>query len=470
MSEKHNVALSFYGGVGSVTGANFLLSGGRAKILVDCGLIQGEKFAHDLNREPFAYDPASIDYLLVTHAHIDHIGRIPKLVRDGFRGKIVSTPQTLELARLMLPDAFSILRAETPSEEKPLYDERDIERAFSLWDGVPYHQVFPAGEFEIVMKNSGHILGSAMFEISGNAKLAHGENAEEARKRKIVFTGDLGNAQTPLLKEAETVADAAYLVLESVYGDRNHEGEEQRKERLAEVIKATAERGGALLVPCFSLEKTQVLLYEMDDLLTQGQIPNIPVFLDSPLAIKVTDVYRHSAEFFNEAAQARLRKGDDIFSFPSLRITMDSRASSEILRATGPAVIIAGSGMSAGGRILDHERRCLGDPKNTILFVGYQAVGSLGRQIQEGVKNVRINHEAVHVRARIETITGYSSHMDGAHLQEFAEQAAAGGVLEEVFVVMGEPRSALFLAQRIRDYAGVSTQVPEMGKSVAIEL
>ncbi|KKU77610.1 MAG: Beta-lactamase domain protein [Parcubacteria group bacterium GW2011_GWA2_47_64] len=472
----HKTTLSFYGGVGSVTGANFLLAGEQTRLLVDCGLIQGERFAHEANREPFAYDPVSIDYLLVTHAHIDHIGRIPKLVKDGFIGKIFSTPQTLELSRLMLPDAFSVLRSELPHGEMPMYDEQDIEKAFSLWKGVPLHQTFSAGEFEVVMKDSGHILGSVMFVITrqGQGSTLNREKgrtlADTKQKRSIVFTGDLGNAPTPLLNEAETVAGATYLVLESVYGDRNHEGEERRKERLAEVIRANAKRGGVLLIPCFSLEKTQVLLYEMDDLLAKGQIPKIPVFLDSPLAIKVTDVYRRYAESFNEEARARLRKGDDIFSFPSLRITMDSKASSEIVHAQSPKIIIAGSGMSAGGRILDHEQRFLGDPKNTILFIGYQAVGSLGRQIQEGVKKVRINHEDIHIRARVETITGYSSHMDSEHLLEFSARAVESGALKKVFVVMGEPRSALFLAQRIRDYAGVDANVPELGESVEIEL
>lgn len=470
MSEKSNATLSFYGGVGSVTGANFLLSGNRTKLLIDCGLIQGEKFAHEANRQPFAYDPASIEYLLVTHAHIDHIGRIPKLVKDGFRGKIVSTQQTRELARLMLPDAFSVLMSELSPGEEPLYSEHDIEQAFSLWETAPYHQAFKAGEFEIVMKDSGHILGSSMFEISWNAEPHQNGNAEQTRKKTIVFTGDLGNAPTPLLNEAETVAGATYLVLESVYGDRNHEGEEQRKERLAEVIRANTGRGGVLLIPCFSLEKTQVLLYEMDDLLAQKKISNTPAFLDSPLAIKVTEVYRRSTAFFNSEARERVQKGDDIFSFPNLRITMDARESKEILGSPNPKIIIAGSGMSAGGRILNHERRYLGDPRNTILFIGYQAAGSLGRQIQEGVKKIRINHENVRVRARIETITGYSSHMDNEHLLQFTERAAEGSALKKVFVVMGEPRSALFLAQRIRDYIGVNAHVPEMGESVEIEL
>ncbi|OHA21541.1 MAG: hypothetical protein A2849_03910 [Candidatus Taylorbacteria bacterium RIFCSPHIGHO2_01_FULL_51_15] len=469
MHTTSKATLSFYGGVGSVTGANFLLTGEHTKVLIDCGLIQGEAFAHKANREPFAYDPATTQYLLVTHAHIDHIGRIPKLVRDGFRGKIISTPHTLDLARLMLPDAFSVLRAELASGEEPFYDEADIKAAFSLWDTVPYHHPFTAGEFDVVVKDSGHILGSGMFEIRKHIEISESEGGVvEPERRSIVFTGDLGNFPTPLLKPAEVITDATYLVMESVYGDRTFDGKERRKERLAEVVRASAQKGGVLLIPCFSLEKTQVLLYEIDDLLTRGSIPRIPVFLDSPLAIKVTDVYRRSAQSFNEEAQARHKKGDDLFSFPNLRITMDAAASADIARTPDPKIIIAGSGMSAGGRILDHERRYLTDPRNTILFIGYQVVGGLGRQIQEGMAHVRINHETIKVKADVVTITGYSSHMDGEHLLEFA--ARGEGTTEKIFVVMGEPKSALFLAQRIRDYAGIDTHVPQAGESVEISL
>ncbi len=476
MPDGHKAILSFYGGAGTVTGANFLLEGERTKLLVDCGLIQGEKFAQEANRADFAYNPASIDYLLVTHAHIDHIGRIPKLVRDGFQGKIVSTPETLELSRLMLPDAFSVLRSETPKDAEPLYDEGDIKRTFSLWTTQPYHQPFQAGEFEVTTKDSGHILGSCMFEISRLSSsplpLSKGEN-ERGLRRSIVFTGDLGNSPSPLLKNAEEITDATYLVMESVYGDRNHEDREERRERLAEVITGAVARGGALLIPCFSLEKTQALLFEMDELLEAKKIPSVPVFLDSPLAIKVTDVYRRYSHGLNDEAKQQIAKGNDIFAFPNLRLSMDVRASSEVVHAPSPKIIIAGSGMSAGGRIIGHEKRYLSDPKSTILFVGYQAAGSLGRQIQEGVKNVRIHTEDIVVRAQVETITGYSSHKDRDRLLEFVARissAAADGGLEKVFVVMGEPRSALFLAQRLRDYHGVEAVVPQLGESVEISL
>lgn len=476
MSEK--IHLGFYGGTGSVTGANFLLQGERARVLVDCGLTQGERFSEEANREPFPYTPASVQYLLVTHAHIDHIGRIPKLVRDGFKGKIISTPETKALAELMLPDALSVMRSERASNEQLLYDETDIAATFALWETIPYRQTLLLGdEFEVALKDAGHILGSAMIDIAEPAELRR-TNAE-LRRRKIVFTGDLGNSPSPLLQDTEAITDAAYLVIESVYGDRNHENQAERQERFAEIISAAVSRGGTLLIPCFSVEKTQVLLHEMNDLLEKGKIPSVPVFLDSPLAIRVTAAYKAMTENFNEEAKRQIVAGDDIFNFPKLTLTPRAFDSNEILRAPNPKIIIAGSGMSTGGRILGHERRYLAEARNTILFVGYQSAGSLGRMIQEGAKRVRIEEEEIMVRARVETISGYSSHKDSEHLLEFVSRAAdlpargaqaGGGTLEKVFVTMGEPKASLFLAQRIRDYVGVEAYVPQIGESVEIEL
>ena len=472
------VLLTFCGGTGSVTGANFLLHGERINVLVDCGLEQGSRFAEAANREPFPYDPAAIQYLLVTHAHIDHIGRIPKLIRDGFNGKIISTAETKALSELMFPDALSVMRGEAKNGEEPLYDERDISNALSLWETIPYHTPLLLGdEFEVVLKDAGHILGSAMFHITytdrrrfKDAQINADGGAEQTRKRSIVFTGDLGNSPSPLLRDTEAITDATYIVMESVYGDRNHEGEEMRREKLAEIINAAIKRGGTLLIPCFSLEKTQVILHEMNDLLLAKKIPSVPVFLDSPLAIRVTQVYRRMSENWNDEAKRQLAGGDDPFDFPRLTLTPQALDSNEIMRTPNPKIIIAGSGMSAGGRIQGHERAHLSDSRNTILFVGYQAAGSLGRMIQEGMKQVEINEERIALRARVETIIGYSSHKDSEHLLKFVERAAEGGTLKKVFTVMGEPRASLFLAQRIRDYIGVEAVVPEKGDKVEIQL
>lgn len=460
--------LSFFGGVGSVTGANFLLEVENTKVLVDCGLVQGEKFADTENSEPFQYNTASVNFLLVTHAHIDHIGRIPKLVREGFKGKIFSTVETKELAEIMLPDAFFVMRSECKDSADMLYEEKDIFAALARWETVPYHALFRIGEFEAIFKDAGHILGSAMIEISRNSELNRNENTEQTQKRTIVFTGDLGNSPSPLLRETEALTDATYLVMESVYGDRNHEDKEERRKQLARVINESVKRGGVLLIPCFSLEKTQVLLYEMDELIEQKQIPSVPVFLDSPLAIKVTEVYRRRTENLNEDVKKEIAGGDDIFEFPTLQLTGRPRDSDAIDRAPQPKIIIAGSGMSTGGRIIGHERRYLSEPRNSILFIGYQAAGSLGRMIQEGVRKITIGDEEIAVRAKVETITGYSSHKDRDRLVDFAAQSAA--TLERIFVVMGELKASLFLSQRIRDYIGVNAHVPEMEESVEIEL
>jgi metallo-beta-lactamase family protein len=462
-----SLKLTFCGGVDSVTGANFLLedlSPGGIKILIDCGLVQGSDFADKENQKPFPYSPAAIDFLLVTHAHIDHIGRIPKLVRDGFRGKIISTPETRAIAEPMLEDAEGIMDQEARrTGVLPIYAKRDIRTTISLWQTALYHQPTKLSKnFEIYLKDAGHVLGSAIYEVRyfNQSKIPAG------KPTKVVFTGDLGNSPTPLLQDTEKITDADYLVIESVYGDRNHENRETRRDRLAGVIAQTVRQNGVLLVPCFSLEKTQVLLSELNFLVENKKISPVPVFLDSPLAIKITEIYRRMSENFNDRTRALIASGDNPFSFPKLHFTLTKQESAAILKSPTPKVIIAGSGMSGGGRITEHERFYLSDRRNTILFVGYQAVGSLGRKIEEGVAEVSIDGVSVPVRAKIEVIDGYSSHKDSEHLLAFVGESAE--TLKKVFVVMGEPKSALFLVQRINDYLGVKAVHPEPGQRVAL--
>ena len=473
--------LTFCGGVGSVTGANFLLEAAGKKILIDCGMVQGSHFADEENRKTFLYEPASIDFLLVTHAHIDHIGRIPKLVAEGFKGKILSTPETHALTRLMLEDALKLIEDECrETGTLPLYEHKDVSAALALWGDIAYHENFPLCDgMSVYAKDAGHILGSAMFEISflstptarGGVTSPRGgvvgEEADgrESVTRKIVFTGDLGNSPTPILKDTETVTDADYLVMESVYGDRNHEDIESRRTHLKDVILETAKRKGTLIIPIFSLEKTQVFLYELHELEEARAIPVIPVFLDSPLAIEVTKVYHAMKSNWNASA---LAEDSDIFKFPRLKYTPHSEESKAILRVPAPKIILAGSGMSNGGRILHHEINYLPGSQNAILFIGYQSAGSLGRQIQDGAKEVHINGQKVAVRAHVETISGYSSHKDSDHLVQFVETAAAGNPKLKVFAVMGEPKSALFLVQRLRDYVGVDATHPELGDRVEL--
>ncbi len=448
--------LTCWGGVGAVTGANFLLENDTVKILVDCGLLQGTDTADVENRKPFPYDPATIDILFITHAHMDHIGKIPKLVKDGFKGVIYSTPETKTIAELMLQDAVHLMDAEARQKGiSSLYEPKDVIDTFALWKVIPYHQKTALqGGFEVYLKDAGHILGSSMVEFTYNSK-------------KIVFTGDLGNSPSALLRDTEPVTDADYIVMDSVYGDRNHESKEEREKRFEQVVKESIARGGALVIPAFSLERTQVILHEINDLVEKHVITSVPVFLDSPLAIKVTEIYEKISAYYNENIQKELATGDDIFDFPRLKSTARSEDSRAIEATPNPKIIIAGSGMSSGGRVIHHEINYLPDPKSTILLMGYQAIGTLGRNIEEGSKMVTIQGNEVPVRARIEMISGYSAHKDSDHLIEFVEVAAPK--VKKVFVTMGEPKSSLFLVQRLRDYLGVDALYPEKGKVYELE-
>ncbi len=365
--------IAFCGGVGSVTGANFLLETNNKKILVDCGLVQGEKVATEENRRPWKYEPREIDVLFVTHAHLDHVGRIPKLVKDGFTGEIYSTPQTKALAEVVLEDAVGILAMEAQQDGlEPLYDAQDVNKIFGQWKTIEYHNVFNySKDISVLAKDAGHILGSSMFEFS--------LKKEDNSYIKILFTGDLGNTPAPLLRDTESVDDAEYIVMESVYGDRNHEGKEGRENKLMQIINECIDKGGTLVIPTFSVDRTQVLLYELNNLVEKNKIRNVPVFVDSPMAIKATAIYVQNKHLFNEKIKNQISSGDDIFKFPHLKFTMTSIESKEIENTNGPKIILAGSGMSIGGRVISHERRYLPDPKNTILLVGYQSAGSLGR-------------------------------------------------------------------------------------------
>jgi metallo-beta-lactamase family protein len=445
--------LTFYGGAGTVTGANFMFEVGGKTILIDCGILQS-KGGFELNSK-FDYDPSDVDVLIVTHAHADHLGKVPKLVKDGFNGVIYSTPATRDLAEPMLADAAKIMLQEAKDLGRdPIYSTTDISKAFSLWQTVDYYTEFVIGDVTIKLLEAGHILGSVMVEMTRGGK-------------RFVFTGDLGNTPAPLLRDTDKVEGADYMLMESVYGDRDHESRDKRAHKLAEAIARTSKRGGTLLIPAFSMQRTQILLYELNKLIESGSVPSIPVFLDSPLGSKVTDIFREYTHLFNDRVKAEIDAGDDIFDFPKFKEVANSKESFSISKHKGAKVVISSSGMSVGGRILSHEKKFLGDKNNEILFVGYQAAHSLGRQIQDGNKVVYINNEKVRVRATVNTISGFSAHKDSSNLVEFVSHSS--DTLKKVFVAMGEPRSSLFLVQRLRDFLGVNAVAPEQGQSFNID-
>lgn len=442
--------VGFYGGAGAVTGANFLYTDGTTKLLVDCGMEQGKDFCETCNYAAFPYDPRQIDALFVTHAHMDHIGRIPQLVAHGFANPIYMTEPTRDLMAVMLDDSLRILAREAQAQGvEPLYGREELLRALSLVKTLDYHEEVGVGAFRITLQDAGHILGSAMVRI------VHGEGT-------TVFTGDLGNSPNPYLADTESPEGADFIVMESVYGDSLHTPHDRRTDELREILKEALSRGGTVLIPAFSMERTQHMLYELSNMFEAGELPQVPVYLDSPLAIKVTEVYRRHARFFKESARAENKAEGDIFDFPFLTKTPDRLDSEAIGKEDGPKIIIAGAGMSHAGRIQHHEVRYLPDPKTTLIMVGYQAAGSLGRRLMEREKRVKIGDQWVTVRAKVVKVSGYSAHRDRDGLLEFLGKAASS--VKTAFIALGEPATASHFAQRARDTLGVNTIVPEKGK------
>ncbi len=474
--------ITFYGGAKSVTGANYLLDHGPVrgktplfegsaadhaseagrtsngiKILVDCGLNQGSKYAEDHNYEKFAYDPAEINFVFITHSHTDHTGRLPKLYKDGFRGRIYASKPTVDLCKKALPDNFTIMKEEAKREDRePLFELKDLDGVLELAEGFDYEVPIELGNgLKATLHDAGHILGSTIVEIDYDGK-------------KIYFTGDLGNPPTPLLQPPYFPKDADYAVVESAYGSRIHEDRSARKLILENVIKETLSKGGTLMIPSFAMERTQELLYELNNLINHNQIPRVPIYVDSPLATSLTEVYKKYPNYFNKTAHNVIDSGDDIFNFPGLTFTRTADESKSINNVHGPKIIIAGSGMSTGGRILHHEMRYLSDPNSAILFVGYQVQGSLGRKIFDGEKEVKIFGEKVVVNCQIRAIGGYSAHADQPMLLKWVASAGSGGNLKKVFVVQGEEDSSIILAAKIKSDLGFDAVVPNPAESFEI--
>ena len=447
--------LTFCGGAGKVTGSNFLIEGARGKMLVDCGIEQGADVSASSAYGPFPYDVKAIDALVVTHAHLDHVGRIPKLVKDGFRGRIFMTPPTKDLAELILKDSVNILAQDASRRgQPPLYEEKDVDAAFALIETLEYHvekEVAPG--LSVYLRNTGHILGSASVRITDGEGTA------------LALTGDIGNSPSPLLPDWEPVPDADALVMESVYGDRLHPSQQTRVELLRDGLKTAIARGGTVLIPAFSLERTQLMLYELSNYFAAGDLPKVPVFLDSPLAINVTAVYeKWGPTYFKPEAEEEMKREKSLFEFPFLRKTLSPEESKGIAEAPNPKIIIAGAGMSHGGRIGRWEQRYLPDPTTTLFMVGYQAPGSPGRRLQEGESPVRLAGQEVVVRAKIEILEGWSAHADRDELLKFAGAALADKRPKVIFTALGEPATERFLAQRIHDYLGARAVAPDQGE------
>jgi metallo-beta-lactamase family protein len=447
--------LYFYGGVETVTGSNFLLES-QSKILIDCGLVQREKTCSLENFLPFPYKAEDVKAVFITHAHLDHIGRLPKLLKEGFRGYIYSTLPTKEIAKEILLDSQKIIEENCREMNREnLYQKEDIEKLMSRWQTIDYHQKLNLDDFEIEFYNSGHILGSAFIKINN-----------------IVFSGDLGNKGKSLNQDLEDLPPIDYLVLESTYGDRNHQNLENREEILEKILERIIYEKRVLIIPTFALERAQEIIFDIQQLIEKRKIPEIKIFLDSPLALKISKIYEKYPEYLNqESAKEILAQG--IFNREYLKIVQDADlrrldadlrglygfcSEREMFLASNPKVILAGSGMVTGGKILKILKNYLEDKKTTILFVGYQAEGSLGRKILDGEKNVFIEGENLEVKAEILTLFSYSAHRDQEGILEWLKPQRFK--LKKIFLTHGDEKAKQELKRKIMDELTIETIVP----------
>ncbi len=445
--------LQFLGAAGEVTGSCYLFETNSTKLLIDCGMFQGSENAAKANSAIFAFNPSSINALLVTHAHLDHSGRIPKLVRDGFRNAIYTTKPSADLMKLIWEDTVHIMNYEHKKTGAPiLFDENDKLHADALLNGVDYEEKFRVGDIECCFHEAGHILGSAWLEIIAEGK-------------SIVFSGDLGNVGVPVVHEKTPYDGSDVLVIEATYGDSVHEAPKGRVEQLKKILTETIEAGGVLMIPAFSLERTQELLYELNYLIDECKcIAPVPIFLDSPLSIRATDVYKKFSYLFDKEALRQLETDDDLFNFTGLRKTLSSEESKTINDVPAPKIIISGNGMLSGGRILHHLIRYLSDPKSTLLLVSYQAPGTLGHSIKEGAKSVKIWNETVQVRARVAYMGSYSGHADARMLVDWVE--AASHKPSRVYITHADPPSATAFATKLQNELDLDSIIPKNGDAV----
>jgi metallo-beta-lactamase family protein len=448
--------IKFCGAAREVTGSCHLLSTKTGKILVDCGMFQGSNFNEGKNHDKFPFDPAEIKAVLVTHAHLDHIGRIPKLVKEGFTGPIFMIDATVELARLIWEDAHKIMVEDHEKYGTPiLYELSDVAAAKSQSKAVEYHE-----EMEILpgvkatWKDAGHIFGSAFIEIS-------------VERKRIIFSGDIGNENVPILKDTEPAGEADLLICESTYGDRQHESIDTRRSIILNLIKDGVKRGGAVMIPSFALERTQELLYELNLLSEHDHtLPKVPIFLDSPLAVDATKVYNRYPQYFDEEAAKLHLSGDDFFNFPNLDVSYTREESKSINNVRNPKIIIAGAGMMNGGRIIHHALRYLSDPNSTLIIVGYQAEGTLGRRLYEGSEEVSIFGERIKVRCAITAIGALSAHGDQTKLLKWVGEAKK--LPKKVYCVHGEPHAATELAHRLEEKFKIEAFVAEYEQEIEV--
>ena len=472
--------ITFLGATKTVTGSNFLVEGAGKKFLVDCGMWQGKAEDELKNTQEFQYDPKEIDFVLLTHAHIDHSGRIPKLYNEGFRNQVYAHKATCDLCALMLPDSGHIQEMESKKKKKkrlrkgepaipPIYTAEDAARCLEIFKPVKYDEIIEiTPEIHVRYNDAGHMLGSSIIELW----VKEGE-----KETKTVFTGDIGNNDIPLLSSPTMIEDTDYLVMESTYGSRLHMQNDKKAEIFLDVVSETLDNGGTVVIPSFAVGRTQEILYELNKLkekkndeefrIKYKKLMKAPVYVDSPLAISATEVFKENTDLFDDETKAEILRGDNPLEFPGLKFTMTAEESKALNEDETPSIIISASGMCEVGRIKHHLKHNLWNPKSTILFVGYQAPGTLGYSLVNGAKTVKIFGDEIAVNARIEYIEGYSGHADQEWLMNFIYSFIKKP--KHIFLVHGEEESQQVLKEKIETEAKLPVTIPEYGETYELK-
>lgn len=468
--------ITFLGATRTVTGSNFLVEGAGKKFLVDCGMWQGKAEIEEENGQDFEFNPAEIDFMLLTHAHIDHSGRIPKLYKEGFKNKVYAHKATCDLCALMLPDSGHIQEMESEWKNKkrmrkgenplpPIYTAEEAARCLEIFEPVKYDEIIEiTPQIQVRFNDAGHMLGSSMIEVWVE---------EDGKRTKAVFTGDIGNNDIPLLSSPTMIEDTDYLVMESTYGSRLHVKNDQKAQLFLDIVSETLDNGGTVVIPSFAVGRTQEILYEINHIKEEEQddefrrkyknLMKTPVYVDSPLAISATEVFRENMDLFDEETQEEIMRGDNPLEFSGLQFTRTADESKALNQDPRSSIIISASGMCEVGRIKHHLKHNLWNPKSTILFVGYQAPGTLGYSIVNGAKTVKILGEEIAVNARIEYIEGYSGHADQEWLMNFIYSFIKKP--KHIFLVHGEPESQEILKTKILEETGIGVTIPEFGET-----
>ena len=472
--------ITFLGAAKKVTGSNFLVEAGKKTFIVDCGLYQGRLKDEEMNYDQFVYDPKKIDFMLLTHAHIDHSGRIPKLYNDGYRNPIYATKATCDLCKIMLPDSGHIQEMETEwknkkriregiSELKPLYTAEDALKSTELLTPIKYNEIIDVAEnITVRFNDAGHMLGSSIIEIW---------ITENRKTEKIVFTGDIGNNDIPLLSSPTMIESSDYLIMESTYGNRLHMRNENKAKIFLDIVSNTIIHGGNVIIPSFAVGRTQEILYELNKIKDGTNDPEFinkynvlmktPVYVDSPLAISATEIFKENEDLFDDEVKQEIEMGENPLEFSGLKFTKTAEESRSLNENNEPAIIISASGMCDVGRIKHHLKHNLWNPKSTILFVGYQAPGTLGRAIVDGAKKVKLFGEEIAVNARIEYIEGYSGHADQEWLLNFVYSFISKP--KQIILIHGEEDSQNILKQKIEETTKINVTIPNLGEKYQLK-